>query len=102
MGVQGTERIQRIPCLCVLLWPRHDNLDPWLFEEETKKIIKTQAKRRLDPNLNFYLRFDKQNLLRKDRFQLTEQGDCLYMKLKIASYPKNESNALKIVYDLFE
>lgn len=78
-----------------------DNLFNQL-NEDIKRIIKEQAKKRLDQNLNFYLRFDKYNLLDKDLYKLTDQGDCFYIKFKIAAFPKNESNALAIIYDLLK
>jgi RNA binding exosome subunit len=89
-----------------LLKKRHikaflDNLFNQL-SEETKNKIKDQAKKRLDQNLNFYLRFDKYTLLNRDLYKLTDQGDCFYIKFKIAAFPKNESNALNIIYDLLK
>ncbi len=72
------------------------------LDGDTKNKIKNQAKKRLDQNLNFYLRFDKYNLLDKNLYKLTDQGDCFYIKIKIAAFPKNESNALIIIYDLLK
>ncbi|TXT53490.1 MAG: hypothetical protein BAJALOKI1v1_2400004 [Promethearchaeota archaeon] len=72
------------------------------LSEQTKQLIRDQARKRLDPHLNFFLRFDKQNLLTQNLYKLTEQGDCIYIKFKIAAFPKNEENALKIIYELFK
>lgn len=72
------------------------------LEDETKDLILSQAERRLDENFNFFLRFDKNILLNENVFQLTERGDCIFIKFKIAAFPKNKENALDIIEELLK
>jgi RNA binding exosome subunit len=72
------------------------------LQDPTKGIILSQAERRIDENLNFFLRFDKYKLLNEKQFQLIERGDCIFVKFKIAAFPKSNERAVKIIYDLFE
>lgn len=70
--------------------------------KETKKVILNQAERRLDENFNFFLRFDKNLLLNENEYRLTERGNCIFIKFKIAAFPKNKENALAIIKELLE
>ena len=72
------------------------------LQNDTKEIILNQAEKRLDENFNFFLRFDKNKLLNENIFQLTEQGDCILIRFKIAAFPKNKKNALAIINDLLD
>lgn len=72
------------------------------LQNDTKEIILNQAEKRLDENFNFFLRFDKNKLLNQNMFQLTEQGDCILIRFKIAAFPKNKKNALAIINDLLD
>jgi RNA binding exosome subunit len=70
--------------------------------EKTKQAIKLQAEKRLDNNFNFYLRFDKEMFLEKNALKLTQRGDCIYIRFKVAAFPKKEATALNIIYQLLE
>ncbi|MFO7797121.1 MAG: RNA-binding domain-containing protein [Promethearchaeati archaeon] len=70
------------------------------LRNHTKEVILNQAEKRLDENFNFFLRFDKNKLLNQNIFQLTEQGDCILIRFKIAAFPKNKENALAIINEL--
>jgi len=72
------------------------------LEKETKNVILNQAERRLDENFNFFLRFDKNRLLNEKEYRLTERGNCIFIKFKIAAFPKNKENALAIIKELLE
>lgn len=58
-----------------------------------------QQDNRLDAELFFYLRFDKEYL---PRLVLTDSGDCVHVKLSIAAFPKKEGPARKIVEEIFK
>ncbi|TXT62310.1 MAG: hypothetical protein BAJALOKI3v1_620011 [Promethearchaeota archaeon] len=98
---------ERIKILRVIL-SKQRHINAFLKEmvkklhDQTKNIILAQAERRFDENLNFFLRFDKYNLLNKKQFQLIERGDCIFVKFKIAAFPKNKERAIKIIHELFE
>lgn len=70
------------------------------LSEDTKNQILYQAEKRLDNELYFYLRFDKQKLLRENQFLLINEGDCFYIKFKVAAFPKKKDKALAIINKL--
>ena len=41
---------------------------------------------RIDDNGFFYIRLDKQSLL-KNEYKITEKGDCFHVKIKLVSFP---------------
>lgn len=73
-----------------------DNLD-----ENQKKQILIQAESRLDKNLDFFLRFDKDSLIKEKKLVLTDSGKCFHLKISIAAFPKKREIALNAVNDLF-
>lgn len=73
-----------------------------LLTEETQQRILYEAKRRLDQELYFYLRFDKKQFLEEEKLTLTNEGDCFYLKMKIAAFPQKENIALNIIQSIFE
>jgi RNA binding exosome subunit len=71
-----------------------------LREEQCMQILE-QKWSRLDDDLFFYIRLDKDAAL-KDIFELTDSGDCIHIKMHIAAFPKNREVALKIVTEIFD
>lgn len=65
------------------------------------KTLLEQRWSRLDEELNFYIRLDKEAAL-KGIFELTDGGDCIHIKMHIAAFPKNRETALKVVEEIFE
>ncbi|MBD3196371.1 MAG: hypothetical protein GF317_15035 [Candidatus Lokiarchaeota archaeon] len=72
-----------------------------LLSEDTKNMIRNQAERRLDQELNFYIRFKKGLFLNEGRVELTDQGDCFFLKIKVAAFPKKRETALEIIDKIF-
>lgn len=72
-----------------------------MLDEKTRATILTQAESRLDKELHFFLRFDKQNIISENKFTLTDRGDCYHLKIGIASFPKTRENTLEIIKELF-
>ena len=70
-----------------------------LQEEQCKKLLE-QRWSRLDEELFFYIRLDKEAAL-KDVFELTDSGDCVHIKMHIAAFPKNRDSALKVIDEIF-
>ena len=60
-----------------------------------KKIIKEELNRRIDEKGNLFLRFDKQ-LAYDEKLKLTYSGDAIHVRIKIASYPVSQENAVKV------
>ena len=46
------------------------------LDEEQKKLIFSQLESRLDDNLDFFLRFDKDEYLKNDKLKLADSGNC--------------------------
>lgn len=72
-----------------------------MIDEKTRTTILIQAESRLDEELHFFLRFDKQSLITKNKLILTDLGDCYHLQIGIASFPKTRENALEIIKELF-
>lgn len=60
--------------------------------KKDKKILISDIKNRLDENLNFYIRFNKQELVNKI-LKLENINDSILIKLKIITYPKSYKKA---------
>ena len=71
------------------------------IDEEQKKLILEQAESRLDANLDFFIRFDKDEYLRNNKLKLTDSGNCFHIKISIATFPKRRENALEIIKSIF-
>jgi len=77
------------------------------LKEINKKISKEDGQQlleqtnRLDDNLNFFIRFDKQKLL-ENKYDLTESGNCYHITINVSAFPKKKENAYKIIEDVFK
>lgn len=67
------------------------------------KIGKTQIKKildelesRIDEELKFYLRIDKNKIL-EEQYKLTDSGNCIHVSMQVASFPKNVNVAKDVV-----
>ena len=75
-----------------------ENLVAKLGDE--KKTLLEQLDSRLDNNLNFFIRLSKEMLL-KDKFVVTDSGNCYHIKINIASFPKKREKVIEVLKDLF-
>jgi RNA binding exosome subunit len=80
--------------------PTHVNkflelLFSWLGEPD-RGLLLEQLSSRLDEDLNFFLRLDKEKFL-KGEYAITETGNCLHIKIAIAAYPHKREIARTIV-----
>ena len=66
-----------------------------------KNSILQQAESRLDKNLDFFLKFDKNSWINGKKLVLTDSGKCFHIKISIAAFPKKREIALNIIRDLF-
>lgn len=66
-----------------------------------KSAVLQQAASRLDSNLDFFLRFDKDAWISGKKLLLTDSGNCFHLKISIAAFPKKRELALNVVKDLF-
>lgn len=65
------------------------------LSDEDKQTIKDELSRRIDDKGNLFLRFDKQEAV-DENLKLTYSGNAIHTKIKIASYPSNKENAIKV------
>lgn len=71
------------------------------LDKEQKNKILGQIASRLDKNLDFFLRFDKEAWINDKKLVLTDSGKCFHIKISIAAFPKKRGIALNVVKDLF-
>ena len=65
------------------------------ISEQTKETMVQQIDRRLDKEFYFYIRLDKSKLITQGKLELTEDGDCIYVKIKIAVFPQKREKAIE-------
>ncbi len=68
---------------------------------EQKGILIKQLNSRLDGQLRFFIRLDKDRLL-KDELHITDSGNCFHITLSIAAFPARIENAIKILKEIFK
>ena len=73
-----------------------DNLD-----ENQKNQILQQSESRLDKNMDFFLRFDKDAWINGKKLVLTDSGKCFHLRISIAAFPKKREVALNAIKNLF-
>ena len=71
------------------------------LDEEQKKFILSQLESRLDNNLDFFLRFDKNEYLKNNKLKLTDSGNCFHIEISVAAFPKKREIASGIVKEIF-
>ena len=69
------------------------------LSQEQKELLSYQSVSRLDSHMHFFIRLDKQKLL-KDQYEITDSGDCFHIKLHIAAFPSKRENALETIEKL--
>ena len=75
-----------------------ENLVSKLGDE--KKTLLEQLDSRLDNDLNFFIRLSKEMLL-KDKFVVTDSGNCYHIRINIASFPKKKEKVIEVLKELF-
>ena len=71
------------------------------LDEEQKKFILSQLESRLDNNLDFFLRFDKNEYLKNNKLKLIDSGNCFHIEISVAAFPKKREIASGIVKEIF-
>jgi RNA-binding protein len=79
----------------------------YFFQKLKEELGKKQCEliisqeNRIDDNCNLFIRIDKTELIEKNKFVLTESGNCFHIKIKLACYPNKKETALKVVKEIF-
>ena len=71
------------------------------LDKNQKNLIIGQAESRLDKNLDFFLRFDKDPWINEKKLLLTDSGRCFHLKISVAAFPKKRELALNAIKNLF-
>ncbi len=81
----------------------NDFLDFFLIKltDEQKRLLISQTESRLDDNLDFFIRIDKDRWIAEREIWLTDTGYCFHIKLSLAAYPKNRQTAHTVVEKIF-
>ena len=69
---------------------------------EQKEMLVQQRESRLDNDLNFFMRLDKDKLINDRAMSITDSGNCFHIKLHLAAYPARRPDALVLVEKIFK
>ena len=72
------------------------------LDKKQKALILKQIESRLDENLDFFIRFDKEEWMNNKKLELTDSGKCFHLKINVAAFPKKREVGLKIINELFK
>ena len=72
------------------------------LDKKQKELILKQMESRLDENLDFFIRFDKEEWMNNKKLELTDSGKCFHLKMSVAAFPKKREVGLKIINELFK
>ncbi len=73
-----------------------------LLGTEQCDTLAQQKESRLDDELNFFIRIDKDKWLTDRQAVLTDAGNCLHIKMHIAAFPARRPDALALVDKIFK
>jgi len=71
------------------------------LNNEQKELLVREAEVRLDSELYFFIRIDKDILLNEQRYFITNSGNCYHIKMAIAAFPAKREAALAVVEKIF-
>lgn len=72
-----------------------------ILNAEQKRLLVRQINSRLDDELNFFIRLDKDRMLNKEYF-VTDSGNCFHIKISIAAFPAKKENGIRIVKEILK
>ena len=71
------------------------------LSKEQKDMLVMQVDSRLDDELHFFIRLDKEKLM-DDEYFITDSGNCFHVRMSIAAYPAKKEIGKKIVQNIFK
>ncbi len=69
--------------------------------EKQKELLLRQKESRLDEELNFFIRLDKEKMLNNE-YWITDSGSCYHIKINIAAFPRKREKAFEIIEQIFQ
>ena len=73
-----------------------------ILGDEEKNKLSRQLETSLDDELNFFMRFEKDEWVENRKLKLTDSGRCFHIKISLAAFPKNRKSAAAIIRKLLE
>ena len=70
------------------------------LSDEQKELLIKQLNTRLDEELNFFIRLDKEKLFNGE-YWITDEGNCYHIKILLAAYPKKREAGEEIIRKVF-
>jgi hypothetical protein len=67
--------------------------------KEQKELLLREEELRLDENDDFFIRLDKDKLLR-GIYEITTGGNCFHIRMNIAAFPKKREVAIKVIREI--
>ncbi len=64
------------------------------------RLLDTQLKSRLDKQGNFFFRIATSSIDRP--YTVTEHGDCIHVKVKVAAFPATEEHVMAVMRQFFQ
>lgn len=72
------------------------------LDKKQKELILKQIDSKLDENLDFFIRFDKEEWTNNKKLELTDSGKCFHLKIDVAAFPRKREVGLKIIRELIQ
>jgi len=64
--------------------------------KEQKEMLLIQKESRLDEDLCFFIRLEKDQLM-QGKTEITDSGNCFHIKIHIAAFPAKRENAMQVI-----
>jgi len=66
------------------------------------ETIANEAESRVDDEFYFFIRLDKDKLMKEGEYYLTDSGNCFHIRISLAVFPKKKENAISLVKGFFK
>ena len=67
---------------------------------EQKKTVLEQIDSRLDEEMNFFIRLDKEKMT-VGEYKLTDSGNCYHTRINVAAFPHKREVAKEVIKEMF-
>ena len=62
-----------------------------------KQMLLRQLDSRIDDNANFFVRLEKEMLVKHNELLVTDGGNCYHVRIKVASFPSTKKAAMAVM-----
>ena len=71
------------------------------LDDHQKRMLHEQLHSRLDEELSFFIRLDKEAWNRENKLVVVDHGNCYHIKMRVAAYPKSREAAISVLRQFF-